>query len=182
MGSSEGLTSVLGCGMYSLPKPFPETQTGTHKESFAAGRKSDGCLRVGTGAGGFTKLVNQIIVALNIAAVGESFSLGVKAGLEPQAIYQAIRGGLAGSSVLDAKAPAIMARNFTPGFKIRLHLKDLNNALSTAKDLDLPLPLTGIAQQILISLLTNGRGDLDHSAIATFFENIGGVEIKQNSR
>jgi len=132
----------------------------------------------GIGAGGFAKLVNQIIVALNIAAVGESFSLGVKAGLDPQTLYHAIRGGLAGSSVLDAKTPMIMGRNFKPGFKINLHLKDLNNALSTAKDLDLPLPLTGIVQQILISLFANGRGELDHSAIATFFENVGRVEIK----
>jgi 2-hydroxy-3-oxopropionate reductase len=71
----------------------------------------------------------------------------------------------------------IMGRNFKPGFKINLHLKDLNNALSTAKDLDLPLPLTCILQQILISLFAYGRGELDHSAIATFFENVGRVEI-----
>ena len=136
-------------------------------------------IRVGEiGAGGFAKLVNQIIVALNIAAVGEAFSLGVKAGLEPQTLYQAIRGGLAGSSVLDAKSPMMMGRNFKPGFKIKLHLKDLNNALSTAKELDLPLPLTSIVQQILISLIAEGRGDQDHSAIATFFEKMGRVEIK----
>ncbi len=136
-------------------------------------------IRVGEiGAGGFAKLVNQIIVALNIAAVGEAFSLGVKAGLEPQTLYQAIRGGLAGSSVLDAKSPMMMRRNFKPGFKIKLHLKDLNNALSTAKELDLPLPLTSIVQQILISLIAEGRGDQDHSAIATFFEKMGRVEIK----
>ena len=136
-------------------------------------------IRVGEiGAGGFAKLVNQIIVALNIAAVGEAFSLGVKAGLEPQTLYQAIRGGLAGSSVLDAKSPMMMGRNFKPGFKIKLHLKDLNNALSTAKELDLPLPLTSSVQQILISLIAEGRGDQDHSAIATFFEKMGRVEIK----
>jgi 2-hydroxy-3-oxopropionate reductase len=132
----------------------------------------------GIGAGGFTKLANQIIVALNIAAVGEAFTLGVKAGLDPQTIYQAIRGGLAGSNVLDAKAPMIFGRNFRPGFKVKLHLKDLNNALSTAKDLGVPLPLSSFVQQILVSLMTEGRGEEDHSALATFFEKIARVEIK----
>ena len=136
-------------------------------------------IRVGdVGAGGFAKLVNQTIVALNIAAVGEAFSLGTKAGLDPRTVYRAIRAGLAGSLVLDAKAPMIMERNFKPGFKINLHLKDLRNALSTARDLDLPLPLTSVVHEILISLIAEGRGEMDHSAIATFFERVGGVEIR----
>ena len=130
------------------------------------------------GAGGFTKLVNQIIVALNIAAVGEALTLGVKAGLDPQTIHQAIRGGLAGSTVLDAKAPMIMARNFKAGFKIKLHQKDLNNALATGRDLGVPLPLSSLVQQILVSLINEGKGEDDHSAIATFFEKIAQVEIK----
>jgi 2-hydroxy-3-oxopropionate reductase len=130
------------------------------------------------GAGGFVKLVNQIIVAVNIAAVGEAFTLGTRAGLDPQVIYQAIRGGLAGSSVLETKAPMLFARNFKPGFKIRLHHKDLQNALSTAKDLGVPLPLSSFVQQIILSLMTDGRGEEDHSALATFFEKIAKVEIK----
>jgi 2-hydroxy-3-oxopropionate reductase len=130
------------------------------------------------GAGGYVKLVNQIIVALNIAAVGEAFTLGIKAGLDPQAIYQAIRGGLAGSAVLDAKAPMIFQRNFKPGFKIRLHRKDLHNALSTAQSLGVPLPLSSFVQQLLVSLMTEGRGEEDHSALATFFEKMARVEIK----
>jgi 2-hydroxy-3-oxopropionate reductase len=130
------------------------------------------------GAGGYVKLVNQIIVALNIASVGEAFCLGVKAGLDPQVIYQAIRGGLAGSQVLETKAPMIFQRNFKPGFKIKLHQKDLQNALSTAKDLGVPLPLSSFVQQIFVSLLTEGRGDEDHSALATFFEKMAKVEIK----
>jgi 2-hydroxy-3-oxopropionate reductase len=130
------------------------------------------------GAGGFVKLVNQIIVAVNIAAVGEAFTLGAKAGLDPQVIYQAIRGGLAGSSVLETKAPMMFARNFKPGFKIRLHHKDLQNALSTAKDLGVPLPLSSFVQQIILSLMTDGRGEEDHSALATFFEKMAKVEIK----
>jgi 2-hydroxy-3-oxopropionate reductase len=136
-------------------------------------------VHVGTiGAGGFVKLVNQIIVAVNIAAVGEAFTLGTKAGLDPQVIYQAIRGGLAGSSVLETKAPMMFARNFKPGFKIRLHHKDLQNALSTAKDLGVPLPLSSFVQQIILSLMTEGRGEEDHSALATFFEKMAKVEIK----
>lgn len=129
------------------------------------------------GAGGFTKLCNQIIVALNIAAVGEAFSLGVKAGLDPQVIFQAIRGGLAGSTVMEAKIPMVIARNFNPGFKIKLHHKDLNNALSTAKDLGIPLPLSALIQQILVALIADGKGENDHSAIATFFEKISRIEI-----
>ena len=132
----------------------------------------------GIGAGGFVKLVNQIIVAVNIAAVGEAFTLGTKAGLDPQVIYQAIRGGVAGSSVLETKAPMMFARNFKPGFKIRLHHKDLQNALSTAKDLGVPLPLSSFVQQIILSLMTEGRGEEDHSALATFFEKMAKVEIK----
>ena len=136
-------------------------------------------VRVGEiGAGGFTKLVNQMIVAINIAAVGESFSLGVKAGLDPQVIYEAIRGGLAGSQVLEAKGPMIFQRNFRPGFKIKLHHKDLCNVLSTAKDLEVPLPLSSFVQQLFVSLMADGRGEEDHSALATFFEKIARVEIK----
>jgi 2-hydroxy-3-oxopropionate reductase len=130
------------------------------------------------GAGGYVKLVNQIIVALNIAAVGEAFTLGAKAGLDPQTVYQAIRGGLAGSAVLDAKAPMIFQRNFKPGFKIRLHQKDLHNALSTAQSLGVPLPLSSFVQQLFVSLMTEGRGEEDHAALATFFEKMARVEMK----
>jgi 2-hydroxy-3-oxopropionate reductase len=136
-------------------------------------------VRVGEiGAGGFTKLVNQIIVALNIAAVGEAFSLGVKAGLDPQDIFTAIRGGLAGSRVLEAKAPMIFERNFKPGFKIKLHHKDLQNALASGKELGVPLPLSSQVQQIFVSLMSKGKAESDHSALATFFEELAQVEIK----
>ncbi len=133
----------------------------------------------GLGAGGFTKLCNQIVVALNIAAVGEALTLGVKAGLDPQVIFEAIRGGLAGSTVMEAKVPMIIARNFKPGFKIKLHHKDLNNALSTAKDLGVSLPFSSLVQQVLVSLMTDGKGENDHSAIATFFEGLSKLEIRR---
>ena len=131
------------------------------------------------GAGGFTKLCNQIVVALNIAAVGEALTLGVKAGLDPQVIFEAIRGGLAGSTVMEAKVPMIIGRNFKPGFKIKLHHKDLNNALSTAKDLGVSLPFSSLVQQVLVSLITDGKGENDHSAIATFFEGLSKLEIRR---
>lgn len=138
-------------------------------------------VRVGEiGAGGLAKLVNQIIVATNIAAVGEAFTLGAKAGLDPQVIFQAIRGGMAGSNVLEGKTPMILGRDFKPGFKISLHQKDLSNALSTAKDLGVPLPISSFIQQIFVSLVAGGRGEEDHSALVTFFEEIAGVEIKPN--
>lgn len=130
------------------------------------------------GSGGYVKLVNQIIVALNIATLGEAFCLGLKAGLDPQVIYQAIRAGLAGSQVMETKIPMILQRNFKPGFKIRLHQKDIQNALSTAKDLGLPMFLTSFVQQVLTSLIQEGKGEEDHSAIVTFFEKISGIQIR----
>ena len=79
-----------------------------------------------------------------------------------------MKGGLAGSTVLNAKAPMVIGRNFKPGFRIRLHQKDLRNALLAAESMKVSLPFTSLAQQMLISLMNNGRGELDHSAIVTF--------------
>jgi 2-hydroxy-3-oxopropionate reductase len=135
-------------------------------------------VRVGDiGAGNVVKLCNQIVVALNIAAVGEAFVLGTKAGVDPAVIFEAIRGGLAGSTVMDAKIPLVLERNFEPGFRIDLHCKDLANALQTGKDVNAPLPLTGLIAQILESLRVEGKGSLDHGAIMTFFERLADVEI-----
>ena len=131
------------------------------------------------GAGGFTKLANQIIVAINIEAVGEALVLAQKANLDPEMVFNAIKGGLAGSSVLNAKAPMVMERNFKPGFKIKLHRKDLNNALMTAKDLDVPLPVTGIVQQFLSALAADGEGDADHGSIMRVIEKMANTEIRK---
>ena len=130
------------------------------------------------GAGQTVKLANQIIVALNIAAVGEALVLGKKAGVDPELLYKAIRGGLAGSAVLDAKAPMILNRDFKPGFKIKLHQKDLRNTLLTASELNIPLPLTSLVQQMITALINEGYEDLDHSAIVRFIENLSKTEIK----
>ena len=129
------------------------------------------------GAGNITKLANQIIVAANIEAVGEALVLAKKAGLDPNVVYEAIRAGLAGSTVLDAKAPMMIAGDFKPGFRIRLHQKDLHNALLTGKELGVPLPVTSLVQQMLGSLINDGKGDSDHSAIANFIEGMANTTI-----
>ncbi len=131
------------------------------------------------GAGNFTKLVNQIIVAANIAAVSEALMLAKKAGLSPTIVYKAIRGGLAGSTVLDVKAPMMISRNFKPGFKIKLHQKDLQNALNVGTSLNIPLLLSAHLLEVLKSLTNSGNGDLDHCGIIKFYENISGVEVKE---
>jgi 2-hydroxy-3-oxopropionate reductase len=133
------------------------------------------------GAGNVTKLANQIMVACNIAAMGEALVLATKAGLDPDVVFQAVKGGLAGSTVLNAKAPMVIGRNFKPGFRIRLHQKDLRNALLAAESLKVSLPFTGMVQQILISLMNQGKGDLDHSAIVNFLEDMAGIEVAQPS-
>ncbi|WP_170291214.1 2-hydroxy-3-oxopropionate reductase [Neomoorella glycerini] len=137
-------------------------------------------VRVGDiGAGNVTKLANQIIVALNIAAISEALVLATKAGVDPDLVYQAIRGGLAGSTVLDAKAPLVMARKFNPGFRINLHIKDLANALSAGHEVGVPLPLTATVMEILQALKVDGLGDADHGAIIRFYEKLAQVEVKK---
>jgi 2-hydroxy-3-oxopropionate reductase len=130
------------------------------------------------GAGNTTKLANQIMVACNIAAMGEALTLATRCGLDPDVVVNAVKGGLAGSAVLNAKGPMLIARNFKPGFKINLHQKDLRNALQTAESNRVCLPITALVQQMLSSLIAGGKGDLDHSAIATFVEGLSNVEVK----
>jgi 2-hydroxy-3-oxopropionate reductase len=133
------------------------------------------------GAGNTTKLANQIMVACNIAAMGEALALATRCGLNPEVVFNAVKNGLAGSAVLNAKGPMLIARNFKPGFKINLHQKDLRNALKTAEANDVCLPLTAQVQQMLSSLIANGKGELDHSSIATFVETASQVEVKAPS-
>jgi 2-hydroxy-3-oxopropionate reductase len=131
------------------------------------------------GAGNVTKLANQIMVACNIAAMGEALTLATKAGLDPEVVFNAVKGGLAGSTVLNAKAPMVIGRNFKPGFRINLHQKDLRNALLAAESLKVSLPFTSLVQQMLLALINDGKGNLDHSAIVTFIEDMAGIEIKK---
>jgi len=131
------------------------------------------------GAGNVTKLANQIMVAVNIAGMGEALVLATKAGLDPEVVFNAVKGGLAGSTVLNAKAPLVISRNFKPGFRIRLHQKDLRNALLAAEAMKVSLPFTSLAQQVLMALMNAGRGDLDHSAMATFIEDMAKTEVRR---
>ena len=131
------------------------------------------------GAGNTVKLANQIIVAVNIAACAEAYSLATMAGVDPQQVFEAIRGGLAGSTVMNAKVPMMMEGNFNPGFKIDLHIKDLNNALDTGHGLGTPMILTSQVQEMLQWLHNNGCGGNDHSAILKYYERITGVEVRK---
>ena len=131
------------------------------------------------GAGNVTKLANQIMVACNIAAMGEALVLATKAGLDPEVVFNAVKGGLAASTVLNAKAPMVIARNFKPGFRIQLHQKDLRNALLAAESMKVGLPLTSLVQQMLVALMNDGKGNLDHSGIVTFIEQMAGIEVKK---
>ncbi|HKE22532.1 MAG TPA: 2-hydroxy-3-oxopropionate reductase [Bryobacteraceae bacterium] len=130
------------------------------------------------GAGNVTKLANQIMVACNIAAMGEALVLATRAGLNPEVVFNAVKGGLAGSTVLNAKAPMVISRNFKPGFRIKLHQKDLRNALLAAESMKVSLPLTSLVQQMIMALMNEGKGELDHSAIVNFIEDMAGVEVK----
>lgn len=129
------------------------------------------------GAGNTTKLANQIIVACNIQALAEALTLAQKAGVDPELVFQAIRGGLAGSTVMEAKAPMMMAGNDKPGFKIDLHIKDLNNALDCAHSVGSPVPMTAAVQEVLQWLHNQGCGQNDHSAIAKYYEKLTGITI-----
>ena len=131
------------------------------------------------GAGNITKLANQIIVAANIEALSEALVLTQKAGVDPERVFNAIRGGLAGSAVMEAKAPMMLDRNFRAGFRVRLHQKDLRNVLQTAGELNVPLPVTALVQQMLGSLINDGDQESDHSAILHFIEKLAGVEVNR---
>jgi 2-hydroxy-3-oxopropionate reductase len=131
------------------------------------------------GAGNTTKLANQIIVALNIAAMSEALVLGAKAGVNPETIYKAIRGGLAGSTVLDAKAPMVLSGNFKPGFRIELHIKDLANAINTAHEVGVPLPLTSQVMEIMQTLKVDGKAGNDHGGIVQFYEKLAKIEARK---
>lgn len=131
----------------------------------------------GIGAGNTTKLANQIIVAANIQAVAEALTLAQKAGVDPDLVFQAIKGGLAGSTVMNAKAPMMIEGNDKPGFKVDLHIKDLNNALDCAHTVGAPVPMTAEVQEILQWLHSNGKGQADHSAIAQYYEHLTGIKL-----
>ena len=131
----------------------------------------------GIGAGNIAKLANQTIVAVNIAACAEAFTLAQKAGVDPEAVYQAIRGGLAGSTVMDAKVPMMLERNFAPGFRINLHIKDLGNVLDTGHGVNAPLPLTSLVREMMSVLDGDGHAAEDHSSLVRVYEKLANIEL-----
>ncbi len=135
----------------------------------------------GTGSGSVTKLANQIIVNNTIAVVSEAFVLATKAGADPEKVYQAIRGGLAGSAVLDAKIPMIIERNFKPGGPIRINHKDIKNVVNTAHSIDVPIPYTAQLYEILQTLKIHGHMEDDHGGIVQYFEELANVEVKKGT-
>lgn len=134
------------------------------------------------GSGSVTKLANQIIVNNTIAVVSEAFVLAVKAGADPEKVYQSIRGGLAGSAVLDAKIPLILERNFTPGGKLSINHKDIKNVVNTAHDIDVPIPYSSQLFEILQSLKVHGHMDEDHGGIVQFFEQLADVKVEKKQK
>ena len=139
-------------------------------------------VRVGDiGAGNVTKLANQVIVALNIAALSEAMTLVTKAGVDPELVFNAIKGGLAGSTVMNAKTPLMLDRKFDPGFRINLHIKDLNNALETAHEVGVPLPLTAGVMEIMQALKVDGCGDNDHGGLVKYYEKLAKIEVRRRT-
>jgi 2-hydroxy-3-oxopropionate reductase len=131
------------------------------------------------GAGNVTKLANQIVVALNIAAMSEAYVLATKAGVDPAKVFDAIKGGLAGSTVLNAKSPMVLEGNYKPGFRIELHIKDLQNALDTAHEIGAPIPLTSVVMEMMQALKVEGKAKDDHGGLIQFYEKLAGVKVRK---
>ena len=122
------------------------------------------------GAGQIVKACNQVVVALNYAAVSEALVLGAKAGVDPEKIVEVLSGGLAASRVLEMRGPSMIEHQFAPGFRVNLHRKDLGIALATGKEHAVPLPVTALVSQFFDMLAAEGHGDLDHSSLLSLFE------------
>ena len=129
------------------------------------------------GAGNIAKLANQTVVAVNIAVLGEALVLARLSGVDPAAVLEAIKGGLAGSNVMNAKGPMMLGGDFRPGFRVDLHVKDLDNVLATGHGVHAPLPLTAAVREMLSSLGADGHGSDDHSALVTYFEKLGNTRL-----
>ena len=135
----------------------------------------------GNGDGQTTKVANQIIVALNIAAVGEALLFASKAGADPAKVRQALMGGFASSRILEVHGERMIKRTFNPGFRIKLHQKDLNLALTGARELGVSLPQTASAAQLMQACAANGMAELDHSALVKALELMAGHAVRPDA-
>ncbi|MCL2147365.1 MAG: 2-hydroxy-3-oxopropionate reductase [Synergistaceae bacterium] len=131
------------------------------------------------GAGQIAKLVNQTIVGINIAAIAEGMSLAKKSGVDPEKVFNAIRGGLAGSQCLEDKAPRMFEGRYNPGFRINLHIKDLGNVQETGRALHLSMPLVAQVMEMMQNLAADGHETLDHGALGLFYEKLNGIKLKK---
>jgi len=134
------------------------------------------------GCGTTAKLANQILVNVHIAAMSEALILASKAGIDLKKMYEAIRGGLAGSAVLDAKVPLVLERNFVAGGRIDINAKDLTNVMDTAQSIGVPLPLTSQVLEMYHSLMAEGKAGDDHGGLIQFYEKLANFEVKGDSK
>ncbi len=167
-GAINGTLSVMAGGTQA---DFDEVKPILEKMAASVVRVGD------IGAGNIAKLANQTIVAVNIAVLAEALTLAAKAGADPAVVFQAIRGGLAGSKIMEAKAPMMLEHNIKPGFKLDLHIKDLKNVQETGHSINLPMPLVAQVMEMMQSLKVDDLGDADHSALVRFYEKISGVSL-----
>ncbi len=130
------------------------------------------------GAGQIVKACNQIQVALNFVGMAEALVLGAKAGVDPAIIIKVLSSGYAQTRVMDVRGPRVIRGDFQPGFKSKLHYKDLNIAMKTGNEYHVPLPATAIAHELFNAMIAAGRGELDHSAIITVLEDLAGVQAR----
>lgn len=173
-GESKAIDGTLSVMVGGDPRDFDQVVDVLHAVAASV-------VHVGPiGAGNTAELANQVVVALNIAAVAEALVLARKAGVDPASVVEAIRGGLAGSTVLEAKAPMMIDHDFKPGFRITLHIKDLVNALDTAHEVAAPLPLTAAVLEMLTALRANGREGDDHSGLVQFYETLAHTSLSDS--
>lgn len=172
-GEPKAIDGTLAIMVGGDARTFEKVKPVLEKMGFSVVRIGD------VGSGNMAKLANQIIVALNIAAVSEAFVLATKSGVDPSRVFDAIKGGLAGSTVMNAKVPMMLDNNFKPGFRIELHIKDLQNALDTAHALNVPVPLTANVMETMQALKTDGMAGCDHSSIVRFYEKLAQTEVRK---
>ncbi len=134
-----------------------------------------------SGAGQTVKACNQILVAVTLMGMAEALVLGAKAGVDPAVTVQVLSGGLARCGVLENRGMRVTERDFQPGFKCKLHYKDLNIVQATARACNVPLPASALAHELFAALLAKGRGELDHSAVITVIEDLAGVEVRKST-
>ena len=129
------------------------------------------------GSGNVAKLANQMVVAANIGICAEAMTFAKKMGTDPELVYKAIRGGLAGSTVMDAKVPMMLDGNYKPGFRIDLHIKDLTNALNASHAINMPVPMTAHMMEVMQELKNHDEGSCDHSDIVRYYERMTGTSV-----